>query len=674
MSEIISPVSTITQNQEPGDPMSGVLSKRYLPEAKNYAEDPQVMQDLIADVIPVLEHCRRTRMDMETEWAEIRNMEMQQHDDNQRYMGRSQAYMPLWSRILATRASALAKGLFPSDEYMDCIDAKGGTTEASRRAKAYVQWELERNAHIRNVMKPFLRQLESTGNSVMKYTYRKCRKYEGKTVKSVIAGLGDSSVTHKFGEVNYDGLYLSTRSIFNWYIYPLTCDSIDEATLVFEDIEMSMMEIESLGKGNDPAKWLNIDKALNGSPPALYEQKRQDLADNYLTFNRPDVDTKVGRVRTIQEIWTYMVLPKSAYLDDEDTSCPIPVVIHLTSDWWPLSVMRNPYYHQKPPYRFQRYNTHPGMVYGYGTGRLVRHLQYQVNDFMNQTNDCGNYLLNPIIKRNPAMMAGPMRGVRPGQTWDVTDVDQAIKFERPPVELIQHGLQMVAMILNNAQDFSGAPPIMSGMKSGASSTATGAQILQKNAASPIQDQVEEIEQETMLPLLYGTWRNGQQFREPNTMVLITGQSFNLTPEDFAFDAVFRYLASSQAVNSQQRAQTAIQFLQGLMPLMPLLMQAGYVVDPAPVLRRVYSDGLGFRGFDEFIKKAQAVPQGGPPSAAQAPGVMQEQGDRVRSALEQVAGGPGDQTPMAPGEGEDFQDVRANADQLAADQGSTYGNS
>ncbi len=668
MAEIFSPVSSINQNDAPVDELGQLIPKRYLPEAKNYAEDPKVMTDIIMEILPVLTHCRTSRHDMEDEWTAIRNMEMQQHDENQKYLGRSKAYMPLWSRILATRSSALAKGLFPSDEYMDCVNQKGETTEQSRRAKGYVQWELERNARIRLVMKPFLRQLESTGNSPIKFTYRKKKRYEGNTVKRVTAGLGDATQV-KFGEINYDGLYLSTRSIFNWYIYPFTADSIDEATLVFEDIEMSMMEIEALGRGTDKAKWLNIDKALNGTPPPEYEGKREELQQNYSISER-EVDTKVGRMRVIQEIWTYMVLPRDAYVEGEDPELPIPVVIHLSSDWWPLCVMRNPYYHQRPPYRFQRYNTHSGMAYGYGTGKLVRHLQYQTNDFMNQTNDCGNYLLNPIIMRNPAMMAGPMRAVRPGQTWDVTDVDQAIKFQRPPWEMVQHGLSMVAMLLNNAQDFSGAPPILSGMKSGSSSTATGASILQKNAASPIQDQVEEIEHETMMPILYGAWRNGVQFREGKTMVAIAGQAFEMTAEDFAFDAVFRYLASSQAVNAQQRSQMAIQFMQGIVPLMPLLQMSGYVVDPAPVLRRIYSDGLGFRGFDEFIKKASAAPGPQGMNPMNAGGIQQEQGDRVRSALEQVAGGGG--AEMVPGEGEEFMDVRAQADAEAAQAGATYG--
>lgn len=667
MSSILIPASTITQNDEPQN-FGETIPRKFLPAAKNYAEDPKVVEQIQEEVVPVIDYCRTSRTELEAEWRAIQNMEMLAHDESRRYLGRSEAYMPLWSRILATRSSALAKGIFPSDEYLDCVEQKGGSTEAARAAKAYVQWELERNGRIRNVIKPFLRQLESYGNSPLKFMYNKAARYEGRSVKKTIGSQATAEPTFK--KIQYDGLHLSCRSIFNWYIYPHTADSIEEATLVFEDIDLPMSQLEALGRQAE-TPWVNIDKALNGTESPYRASKKAEEHAHYGLPTGNEPDTKVGRVRSIQEVWTFLVLPRDAYLNDEDPECPIPVVIHMVNDYWILSVQRNPFFHQRPPYRFQRYNTTPGVIYGYGTGKLIRHLQYQANDFMNQTNDCGNYILNPIVKRNPAMMAGPTRSIRPGVVWDVTDTDAAIKFDRPPHELVQVGLQMVAMILNNGQDFTGAPPQLSGMKSGGVNTATGMQILQKNAASPIQDQVEEIEQETMLPLLYGAWRLGQQFRDKTTMFAIAGQHFQMDPVAFAIDAQFRMLSSSQAVNSQQRAQMAIQFIQGVMPLVPLLMQQGYIVDPAPVLRRLYSDGLGFRGFDEFIKKAtgpMVMGQDGQMMPGQ--GMQQEQGDRMRSALENLGGQY--MSDAAPGEAEAFQDVRSEADQMAATAGSTYG--
>ena len=80
--------------------------------------------------------------------------------------------------------------------------------------------------------------------------------------------------------------------------------------------------------------------------------------------------------------------------------------------------------------------------------------------------------------------------------------------------------------------------------------------------------------------------------------------------------------------------------------------------------------MGLRGVGEIIKRAQMAPPGmGPPGAEAMGGVQAEQGDRVRSALEQAGGMAGD---MAPGEGEAFQDTRAEADEIAALLGSTYG--
>jgi len=47
------------------------------------------------------------------------------------------------------------------------------------------------------------------------------------------------------------------------------------------------------------------------------------------------------------------------------------------------------------------------------------------------------------------------------------------------------------------------------------------------------------------------------------------------------------------------------------------------------------------------------------------GIRQEQGDRARSALEQLGGMMGPGAEAAPGEAEDFMDVRSGADDMAA---------
>lgn len=655
------PVADISSNEEaaPGTfgsatPVSG------LPETKNYAEESEVKNFVQNEIVPLVNEVRVARQTLEEEWRSIRRMEMLKHDSGQRYLGRSNAYIPVWGRILQTRVSTLSRGLFPSDDYMDVADRGEGDPEVCRRVKAYLQWEFENVGHVRQKIKPFLRPYESYGNSPVKILYKKELRTQGK----LNFGGGRYGMP-SFKPVScYDGLFVSPRSIFNWYIHPLTAETIDDATCVFEDIDVPRQYIEKMGREK---RWVNIEQALNAEPPATHlsnvNAQVKDSADMATPMSSTMYGRKMADVRTITEVWTFMPLPKSAYLPDEVPGTPLPVKVTIASNI-AIEVTRNPYWHQKPPYLIGRQNTAPGFFYGYGSGRLVRDLQHLTNDFTNQTNDVGSYSLNPINKVNPAMLAGPLRPLAPGVTWYFTDVNAGQKFERPPLELIGAGQAILQMFVGMAQDFGGAPPVLQGTGAGkAARTATGAQILQRNSLNPIQDAVEDLELDVLVPLMHMTWINAQQFREDDVFVEVAGQPMKLDPAELRLDPHFRWLASSQAANSQQRAAQAMQLMQMVAPLVPMMMQQGYIVDFAYLIKRIYSDGFGMRGFDQFIRKvgpgAGMMPGMDPSMMGVNPQVAQAQQDNLRSAIPQM----GDD--MVPGEGEDFSGVRDNADDLAA---------
>ncbi len=669
MSELLIPLNEVTAADNTDVQTFGEVTPRRVPTGDNYADDAGVLSQIRDELCALISQTRSDRAALHDEWQAIRRMEMLIHDSGQTYRGRSNAYLPVYSRMLKTQVSTLTKGIFPSDDYMDCQDRASGNPDRAKASKTYVQWELERNAKIRKHMKVFLRQLKAYGNSPLKYLYRKEQRYEGRNFNMrdmTGALLGQESA---FIKASYEGLQVSARSIFNWYVYPMTADSLEEASLVFEDIEMPRMYIEAQGKRSS-CPWKNVEEALRAPPVPEVETNRDDLhGSSFGVNNGNSTNGALAQVITLTEAWTFLKLPKSAYVMGENPDCPVPVCVILAGDI-PVCVIRNPYFHQRPPYLFGRLNAHPGMIYGYDVGRLGRYLQYLVNDFANQTNDTGTYTLNPIGIVNPALVAGPMGSIAPGRMWSFTDIDKGFRFDRPPVELVQHGAAHIAMHMNWMQDLGGAPPQLSGSGSGGQKTATGMQILQRNAMSPLQDEVEDVEQDVMVPLMYGTWYNGQQFRDKQVLAQIAGQEMAINPGDLAIEAEFRWLASSQAVNAQQRSQQLFQAITTIAPLTPLLMQQGYIVDFGPLLQRALGDGMGIRGISDIIKKAQVAPMGGGPVPPEAMGgVMAEQGDRARSAVEQAGGAYGE---AVPGEAEDFQDVRSQADAMAAAMGSTYG--
>lgn len=271
---------------------------------------------------------------------------------------------------------------------------------------------------------------------------------------------------------------------------------------------------------------------------------------------------------------------------------------------------------------------------------------------------------------NPSLMVGPTPSLGPGKVFNMTDPN-AMQFDRPPVEIIQWGMMMANSIGAQISDLTGAPPVLQGTGSrGAAKTATGSQILQGNAKLDIQADVEETEIQVLIPLMEMAYALGQQYESDEVWLAVTGgKSIRVSREMFYGQYMFRWMASTQTANQQMRAQQTLMFLQSLPAILPMLQAQGKTVDPIPVLRRFYADGIGGRDFDAIIKD-QPMPLPGAPQMPGAPG-MPGAGPEPRSAVEQAAGGSGG---LVEGEGDDFmamrQEVENGPDQQFAEMMAT----
>src|SRR5690606_36202661 len=100
----------------------------------------------------------------------------------------------------------------------------------------------------------------------------------------------------------------------------------------------------------DAGRWVNIEAML-----AQPEVTQKVWADTELLDARGH-QTRPGRglgehgtQYTVTEVWTFMRLPRSAYVEGENWKLPVPVRIVLAGDE-PVEVTRNPFFHQRPPY------------------------------------------------------------------------------------------------------------------------------------------------------------------------------------------------------------------------------------------------------------------------------------------------------------------------------------
>jgi hypothetical protein len=632
----------------------------------NFAEDRKTLNIIRSELVPLLENMRDQRRGLEEEWRSIMRMNNLVHDPgSRRYFGRHDIYLPLYAQIKRTKVAALSRALFPSDQYLAVTDRRSGNPESAKPVEALIQWEFD-NARLRLKMKSGLAQLIDFGFTPLQSWYKKSLRYEARTrAQGTLARF--AAVQH--GLYQSEGFATAAPSAFSFYVWPTTATCTEEATVIAHDVVMARKDIQGL---IERGYFLNAQHALSAPEPSSHQVHMSESATVRGITSPTDAQSSpssLGEMRVLTKVNTFLRLPQAAYAPGEDPSCPVPVVVVMAGPW-PLSVKRNPLFSQRPEYEFLSLNADPGQTYGFGDGKLAYALNVLGNDFFNQTADVGSYILNPIVKRVPNLMAGPTGPMYPGKIYDMLELT-AMEFDRPPHEMADSGTQLVNLIAGMTNDFTGAPAQYQGIAAGkGASTATQAQILQRNLQNPMQDMVQDIEEALLVPGMRACWRYNQQFRNQAVIAAVAGVPVRIEPWQLDIEADMRWLASSQAVNQAQRAQNAMMLLQAIGPMIPYLNQTGYFVDVAPVLDRIYSDGFGFRDFSRFVRKV------GGPGANPALVQMQQQammaaGDRARSTVEQAEGGERGMD-AAPGEAEDFMQVRGEADDLAAMMGGMNG--
>lgn len=674
-------VPTIDEAQDaPGDDgmQELVQSSTSVDDARNYALDVDVNAYFIQHIYPVLMQTRQNMISLHEEWKSVARMTTLSHDSTRRYVGRSDVYVPSYIKARGTLTSAIMQGLFPSDDNMSVTDKERPQDSGAANAlatKTYLQWEFEKNAHLKSHVRQGVGERIDYGHWILKFWYDK----ESAGYRQ--GRLGRLNPLTKMNEETYhsykkrEGLRVSVRSVFDWYVYPLNINDLDEATLVFEDIDVSLGYIKERGRTKE---WENVEQAKNATVVSEHQntQSEREIEQTGSSSTQTQFeDSDIGAIRTMTEVWCNVQLPAAAYMKDEP-HIPVPCKIVCTGDIL-LQVIRNPFWFQCHPYLADRDDPKPGNFFSKGTGKHIKGLQALVNDFTNQMNDNGTMGLNPMIIANPNTLASPITPIKPGGVWYTTDVANGIKFDRPPIEQIQYGMSLVQLYASMIADHAGAPPVLQGTKGG--STATSTQILAKNAANPLKDVIEDIETNIMDPLMFGAWILGQQYRNEEFMMQVMGDTGGWRPKSMnrgalLGDFVFHWLASSQAANAAQRAEQAIRIIQMMTPpVVQMLAQQGWTVDFQPLIKRLYEDALGYRDFDKFVKKAVApqqlgpdgqppppqggLPQGAPPDGGPAP---------MQSAVAQAGGADGQEQQMVDGEGDELGPLRKMVESYTGD--------
>jgi len=537
----------------------GAEQEPSLIDPQNYAKTNKVADRARDEICALLPSIRAQRATIEERWNRLDKLWQGKHEVRL-YNGQSDVYVPMARKVVETHISHAVTQIFPANQlfFIEGISPPQQLKIQHRaQVAALIEHDIEQ-AKIKQWMPMFLRQGFIKGCSVIKNHWKINRSTNYKK-KEVEGFLGEKTLTVEPTTVNlYEGPTFDIVDLYRWHIHPITAKSIDDARIIFEDLDVDWTHLKSMERAGVYSGVDRIKELANQSEGTVASNRnRRTESDGYTVEDQ----IKENRYR-LTEIWGKFDL----YGTGEVIPCKIVVVANVI-----LEIRQNPFFHQRPPYRAWRVTDRIDNFYGQGILENIESLQYVFNAMINQGVDNANWQMNPLIVVNKAQLASNPSdlAIAPRAfiyTW--ADPSQTIHFERPP-ETYQIAFNVANLISGMLQDIGGAPPVMQGKAGSRGQTATEASILQEGAGAFTNIVATKIEAEVLSPMLQDFYMLEQQFRSESTYVKITGQPpVQISPADIVGDYMFNWHVSTEAQQRIMMLAQGVQPGQGLQAMQP----------------------------------------------------------------------------------------------------------
>lgn len=579
---------------------------------KNWAEVDTVAVRIKREIIPLLDLIRSRRQILNQTWQSYLRIWDLMHED-QGYLGRSNIFMPSGRKVVDTTCAQLVSGTFPGDDNFGVSAYEPERDQDALYVKAVLRQQIDNVARVRVWAEVHYRQLAIAGNSPCKIYY------DRKTVQSIRRKremFGRPAATE---HVLYDGPRFEPIDIQNVYYFPEEVTNPDDAAMVFEDLTTTMGNLRrkaadklyysvAVEAAGESARQSEKDQAANANQEAIGMSSvhdvegygAMDLTELYMNFD-----------------------PLSEKLSEEKNPVPFKIVI---CNGEVLQAIRNPFWHQRPPYRLGRMSAVVNRVYATGVVDSIRNLVLLLNDQVNQGMDAATFALNPIVLKNPNLVFGTLADIEPGVEWEVMDVNEAVKFLTPDGAVINNMSVLTTTTNGWINDYSNAPPVLQGGSSPgrAFRTATGIQAASQNARVPLQEIIRLNEAEVFEPMLWMFHCLNEQFAQRDYLIYMNGGKqppTRIMRHTLAGDWCFKWLASTQTDNKMLKG-SQLQELIALLTQAPVQQNVAaqsVVINLVPLIRQLCEEVYGQRNVDSFLVQQVANQLGAGPNLAGALG-------------------------------------------------------
>lgn len=425
---------------------------------------------------------RDQRVQLEEEWKRFFNMWMVQHDEKHNYLGRAELYIPEVRKNVEAQARSLTEVAFPNENFFDVVPGESGTLKGSVIQKSIRRWQIHQSG-LRLKYQVAMRQAGLYGTSPIFVPWRK------ETERVFRSRLNKGNTKVSVGRENveiFNGPDFVPRDIFKWYaMNPKKEDILSDGC--FDISVLNQFDLEKMAREGEGI--VGLDVILEGASDAFAEDAlRRDVermeqmglsvtSQGYAGVAKLKDDGDVqDKSFELTNIFTKINLPEATE-EGEDPEAPIPLLIKMVTGRV-ISVTRNPFFHQRPPYLIAKYILpNPDEFYGQGIPQAIKFMQYEVNSKAEQAMDSATYALNPIAFIDPALAHQTSDfNMEPGAQWFVNPA--GVKFGSMP-DVSQVGYNAISMLSQKMAEYSDRTPAIAPELKGKSRTATQADIVNR---------------------------------------------------------------------------------------------------------------------------------------------------------------------------------------------------
>jgi hypothetical protein len=530
-------------------------------------------------------------------------------------------YIPIARRATERTVVRMVQMLVPDNDFFevypgDVFDM--GNTTAADAVSTFMLHLMERRVHIKSVVAQLARSAVMYGRAITKASVELVHWQEDAEAK-----------------VKHVDIWPTLRAVdvFSFYHFPETTNDLDRCQLLFEDSMYPWSEyLDAVEASNgliDSISRRDLDK------PVWPHHHMQRLS--FTSMASPSDIPQVGKEGESAQVGDFVELTEG-FMKSGQTWMHFWIVWNLKRG--PRVVRLHKIVGDRQPYRLAVMREVPGESYTSSNMDDYEPLQILFNDQINRMEEAASIAAVPPVRVDPMKVSRSDSLIfRPRAKW-LMEPDGAKLLEVPDTS---RGSQAAAMMTMNLITSVFSPGgIVEGQPPRGSPRAGFAFSSMVNLSmADIKDMADCLEDKLLTPSLHDLYKLTVLFVPAEQVIRIPGTAAykpqTMTTYDLYGGWSFRWVGQLQAQDMQVRGQRMQQFLQGVAPLLEALQMQGSTMDLAQLVKMIWRDVLGERGFDRILVKLPPPPM--LPPGVTPPGAPGAAGDNPAQALAGMLGGP-----------------------------------